>query len=79
MTPLAEAIGDALLKHHKERCSSVDALPEKVTEQAIKDSTIPYLVLLSKAQVADFLKPIGVGPCLYELAAWSNEKELSAD
>lgn len=76
MTPLAEAIGDALLKHHKERCSSIMAPSEKVSEQAIEDSTIPYLVLLSKAQVVGFLNPMSVGKYLDELAAWSKEHKF---
>lgn len=76
MTDLAEAIGDALLQHHKEFCSNLDTPPETAKEMMAEQVTIPYVVLLRKAKVADFVNPVNVGKYLDEVAAWSKENRF---
>jgi hypothetical protein len=68
MTPFARAIGDALLKRHKELCSTIDAPLSKITDAMIRECTIAYLPLCEKVGAADLAR--SVGKPLTELAAW---------
>jgi hypothetical protein len=68
MTPFAQAIGDALLKRHKELCSVIETPPETLTKPIINSCTIKYLPLCEAAGEPR-IKQI-VGEFLDELAEW---------
>jgi hypothetical protein len=75
INPLSYDLGNALFKHHQERCSGFTGTAELVTENQIKEATIPYKALLIKVGAPESLAE-SIGTYLGEVAEWCDSRGM---
>ena len=74
LTPLAHALGDALLKRHAEVCAPLKISKAAVTPTIRDECTIPYKVLCESVNAVEMTE--SVGDFLNELAEWCQANRL---
>ena len=72
MRPIAEALAQVLLEHHRQVCRPRNRVPSAVSDKDVGECIIPYGGLCKRAQPS--CAPIGIGSFLFEIATWCSDQ-----